>query len=76
MTAVQATVSVVAANTITGIPVPTPADFRRGRLVVIVGQSGERLRVTSVPIRITRPATVCKLHAPVVSPPFILPWPG
>jgi hypothetical protein len=70
----QATVSVVPANTTAGIPVPIPAGFRRGRLVVVVGQSGGRLRVTSVPVRITAPAAAGKLRAPVVQPPFVRPW--
>ena len=71
----QATLSVAPANTITAIPVPIPANFRRGRLVVVVGQSGGRLRVTSVPITIIRPAATGKPHAPVLPPPFTLPWP-
>jgi hypothetical protein len=36
----QATVTVVPPNTISGITVPIPADFRRCRLAIVIGQSG------------------------------------
>lgn len=71
----QATVSAVPPKAITSIPVRIAADFHRCRLVIVVGQSGGRLRVTSVPITIARPVVTGWPDEPVLPLPFIFPWP-
>ena len=71
----QATVSAVPPNTITSIPVPIMSDFRRCRLAIVVGQSGGRLRVISVPITIARPTMTGGPDASVLPLPPVFRWP-